>query len=135
MTGQADQNHAPRRDSPWIAAAGGVLGSLWLLVWFGYIFLTMYPTLSLVGKSILSALCISGVAFAINGVTPPLIGRPIRPEEVGHPWTFVRAPRPDDPVLRSLQRKYRRGLVFATSIALCMLAWGIAVSFNLMKAR
>jgi hypothetical protein len=33
----------------------------------------------------------------------------------------------------SLHRKYRRALVFGAGIALCMLAWGVAVSFKLMK--
>jgi hypothetical protein len=111
------------------------MGCLWMIAWSAYTFRSLYPTVSVLGQGILAGLCVVTMAFALNGLTPPLIGREIRPEEIGHPLTFARGPRPEDPVLRSLWRKYRRGLAFAAGTASFMVAWGVAVTFGLMKAR
>lgn len=120
---------------PWLQYVPGVVGGLWLVASLGYLFWTMglSRALSPLGKILLSAVCLSGVAFVISALLPLRGQGRLGPGDISDFWSFLRGSRPEDPARYALWRKFRRTSAILLVTVVLWVAWGVAASLGLTE--
>jgi hypothetical protein len=88
----------------------GLVGGVWVAGALTYMLLTRlsYPALTVVGKSIVVGICLSGVAFVISAIWPFKGQELVQRGDMADFWSFVRGPEPEVPYKKGLWRKMRR---------------------------
>jgi hypothetical protein len=128
---QPDWSRYPR----WVQHLPGLLGAGWLigaLSWFMWA-RVMPAHSSVLAKATLSAVCLSGIAFAISGLWPVRGQSRLKREEMPDLWAFVRAPSPSAPHLKAMHTKFRVSLGILLLFVLSMVAHAVVVSLGLAK--
>lgn len=126
-----DENHYA-----WAQYIPGLLGGLWLVACIGYVFWAkvLSPGLTVLAKVVVSAICVSGLAFVASGFAPLKGYGQVRPDEIGNFWAFLRGNAPMDPVHYALWWKFRRTMGILLVTLVLMAVWGVVVSLGFAKA-
>ena len=121
----------------WLSPALGALGAIWVLWGFWRLFgsRVLSDDVSPIGKTVLSGLCLSVVAFVISAYLPFEGQNRLRRGDVVDVWRFIRAPKPAEPPLRGLWTKLRRSFAILAIMMALMFAWGIIMELGLAKAQ
>ena len=119
----------------WIEYIPGALGAIWLVASLGYVFRAkvLSPGLSVLGKGLVAAICLSGLIFVASSLQP-LRGRRIQAGEIADMWSFLRGAPPTDSAQYALWRKFRRTIAILIATLVLIALFGLVASLGLARA-
>jgi hypothetical protein len=118
----------------WVKAIPGFLGAAWLIGGLSYVLRTRLasPSLSTLGKTVFTGVCLSGIAFAVSAMWPFQGQEQVRRGDMGNFWSFVRGPAPEASYKRALWGKMRRTMAIWLLGVLFLVAGAFAGAFGLL---
>ena len=128
--GDVESGKARSKRQVWIQYVLAGAGAAWGIGWLGKTYWSISSSLSVLGKGIWLAILLCTLLYMVN------IFLPVRGEvtEVEDMWSFIRGPKPQDPILRSTWWRWRRHLALIGVWLALWMCYGVAITVGLAKA-